>query len=62
MPYFVTAENNATVLCLTFNESMYTYAQDFNYKGGGDGEGGGGEAMQVYWVFIDKSVCNISES
>ena len=23
---------------------------------------GGGEAMQVYWVFIDKGVCNISES
>jgi hypothetical protein len=41
---------------------MYTYAQDFNYKGGGDGEGGGGEAMQVYWVFIDKDVCIISES
>ena len=41
MPYFVTVEDNATVLCLTFNESMYTYAQDLTYKGGGDGEGGG---------------------
>ena len=41
MPYFITVEDNATVLCLTFNESMYIYAQDLTYKGGGDGEGEG---------------------